>query len=68
MGGVQKRGGIPKDNVTNDTNYPVVGAIASPDWIVSKFGRRIQKAAEMAKSGKCETAIILEVDWSMALN
>jgi NAD-dependent DNA ligase len=68
FGEVQKRGGIPKDNVTNDTNYLVVGTMASPDWIVSNFGRKIQKAAEMAKSGKYEIAIIREVDWSMALN
>jgi hypothetical protein len=48
-------------------NYLVVGAMASPTWIESNFGRKIQKAAEMAESGDFEIAIIRETDWAMAL-
>ena len=64
---VEKRGGIAKDHLTNDTNYLVIGTMASPDWIVANFGRKIQKAAEMVQSGEHEISIIREVDWSMAL-
>lgn len=62
-----KRGGIPKNSVTRKTNYLVIGTMASPDWITANFGRKIQKAADMAQSGDYEVAIIREVDWSMSL-
>jgi NAD-dependent DNA ligase len=64
---VEKRGGIPKDTITKETNYLVIGTHASPDWIAENFGRKIQKAAEMVQSGEYEISIIREVDWSMAL-
>ncbi len=64
---IEKRGGLPKDSVTKETNYLVIGTMSSPDWIVSNFGRKIQKAAEMVESGNAEISIIREVDWSMAL-
>lgn len=63
----EHRDGLTKDTVTNKTNYLVVGAMASPTWIESNFGRKIQKAAEMAESGEFEIAIIRETDWAMAL-
>lgn len=61
------RGGFTSDNVTKKTNYLVIGSMASPAWIESNFGRKIQKAAEMAESGEFEIAIIRETDWAMAL-
>jgi NAD-dependent DNA ligase len=61
------RGGLTSDNVTKKTNYLVIGSMASPLWIESNFGRKIQKAAEMAESGEFEIAIIRETDWAMAL-
>lgn len=61
------RGGFTSDNVTKKTNYLVIGSMASPAWIESNFGRKIQKAAEMAESGEFEVAIIREADWAMAL-
>ncbi len=64
---IQKRGGLTKSTVTKQTNYLVVGSMASPDWIVANFGRKIQAAAEMAQSGQYEIAIIREADWAMAL-
>ncbi len=64
---IEKRGGLPKDSVTKETNYLVIGTMSSPAWIVSNFGRKIQKAAEMVESGNAEISIIREVDWSMAL-
>lgn len=64
---IVKRGGIADSNVTRRTNYLVVGSVSSPDWIVANFGRKIQKAAEMADSGDFEIAIIREADWAMVL-
>lgn len=65
---MDKRGGIAKDHITNGTNYLVIGTMSSPDWIVANFGRKIQRAAQMAASGQYEISIIREVDWTMALN
>ena len=52
-------------HLTNQTNYLVIGSRSSPDWITENFGRKIQKAAEMASSGDFEIAIIREADWAM---
>ena len=64
---IEKRGGQTKPYVTKKTNYVVVGSMASPDWIVANFGRKIQEAAEMASSGEYEISIVREADWVMAL-
>jgi NAD-dependent DNA ligase len=63
----ESRGGMTSDNVTQRTNYLVIGSMVSPAWIEANFGRKIQKAAEMAESGGFEIAIIRETDWAMAL-
>lgn len=64
---IQKRGGLTSESITRKTNYLVVGSKSSPDWIVENFGRKIQKAAEMAESGDYEISIIREADWVMAI-
>lgn len=64
---VEKRGGTAKDSVTKETNFLVIGAMASPDWITANFGRKIQKAAEMVSSGKHDIAIVREETWSAFL-
>jgi NAD-dependent DNA ligase len=64
---VVHRGGMVKDYVTEKTNYLVIGTRASPDWIAENFGRKIQRAAEMANSGDYDISIILEADWAMSL-
>lgn len=61
------RGGVVKNYITEKTNYLVIGTRTSPDWIAENFGRKIQKAAEMASSGDYEIAIIREADWAMCL-
>jgi NAD-dependent DNA ligase len=64
---VLNRGGTVKDYITQETNYLVIGTRTSPDWIAENFGRKIQKAAEMASSGEYEISIIREVDWAINL-
>ena len=54
-------------NVSRRTNYVVVGTMASPAWIEQNFGRKIQKAAELAESGDAEIAVVREPDWVIAL-
>jgi len=65
---IEHRGGYFKKSVTNSTNYLVVGSKASPDWITENFGRKFQKAVDMAQSGEYEIAIIREADWVIALD
>ncbi len=62
-----RRGATVKDYVTHKTNYLVIGTRSSPDWITENFGRKIQKAAEMASSGDFEISVIREVDWTISL-
>lgn len=64
---VLKRGARAKNYITGNTNYLVVGSRSSPEWITENFGRKIQKAADMAQSGDFEISIIREADWSMSL-
>jgi NAD-dependent DNA ligase len=64
---VESKGGITASTVTKSTNYLVVGSMASPDWIVANFGRKIQKAAEMMLSGDYEIAVVREQDWVMSI-
>lgn len=61
------RGGLVKDYITEKTNYLVIGTRTSPDWIAENFGRKIQKAAEMACSGDYDISIVREADWVMGL-
>jgi NAD-dependent DNA ligase len=64
---VESRRGLISEGVTTKTNYLVIGARCSPAWFAANFGRKIQKAAEMAGSGDFELAIVREQDWSLAL-
>ena len=64
---VTRRGATVKDYVTHKTNYLVIGTRSSPDWITQNFGRKIQKAAEMASSGDFEISVLREVDWTISL-
>ena len=63
-----KRGATVKNDITQKTNYLVIGSRASPEWIAENFGRKIQKAAEMANSGDFEISIVREVDWTLSLS
>ena len=64
---IEVRSGYVAENVTGKTNYLVIGARCSPDWFAANFGRKIQKAAEMAESGDYELSIVREQDWVLAL-
>lgn len=55
-------GGIIDKNITKKTNYLVIGAIGSRDWIHSSWGRKIERAVELRENG-CDISIISEEHW-----
>jgi NAD-dependent DNA ligase len=59
---VQSRGGIVQSNVTLQTNYLVIGILASTDWIHSTHGRKIEHAVELERKGN-PIALISEHHW-----
>lgn len=40
-------GGVCKPDVTQETNYLVIGTFGSRDWKHSSFGRKVQKAVNL---------------------
>lgn len=63
---VHERGGVCEPRPTRRTNYLVIGATANPEWANPGFGRKIERAAELASSGS-QIAIIPEQHWERFL-
>jgi hypothetical protein len=59
-------GGSCDPNVTQRTNYLVIGTFGSRDWVQTSFGRKIEKAVEYRDSGM-PLAIISEDHWAHSL-
>lgn len=51
---------------TRDTNYLVVGAVGSREWIHSSYGRKIEKAVALRDQG-LPLAIVSEPHWVRSL-
>jgi NAD-dependent DNA ligase len=64
---VDRLGGEILDNITMQLNYLVIGTIHTPDWVTSRYGRKIEKAVEYRSKG-CDLKIISEERWSEALH
>lgn len=47
---VAERGGRALETVTAETDYLVIGSLASRDWIHSAYGRKIERALELGQS------------------
>jgi DNA polymerase-3 subunit epsilon len=60
------RGGVCKKTVTRATDYVVVGAQGSPEWVCGHYGTKIEKAVMNIRSGR-PTAVVSEAQWSAAL-
>lgn len=60
---IQDRGGQLQANVTEATNYLVIGDIGSTDWLHSTHGRKIERAVELAARG-LPVALISEEHWA----
>lgn len=59
---IQSHGGIYNDRVTAGTDYLIVGADGNPCWAYSCYGRKVEKAVELRKSGK-HIVIVHEYDF-----
>lgn len=60
---IKDRGGITQANVTEETNYLVIGSMGSTDWLHSTYGRKIEKAVSLAEHGH-PIALISEEHWA----
>lgn len=60
---IQERGGLVEKNVTNGTDFLLIGEIGSRDWLHSTHGRKIEKAIAMAEQGH-PIALISEEHWA----
>jgi NAD-dependent DNA ligase len=65
---VSQKGGIIKNSIVRDLDYLVIGELASRDWIETNYGRKIQKAMDLKRSGQSKISIIGESDLIKAFN
>lgn len=59
---INNLGGIFKNNVTLDTDYLIVGDNGNPCWAFSCYGRKVERAVELRKSGS-PILIVHEADF-----
>jgi hypothetical protein len=59
---VTKHGGTFTDTVVKDLNYLIIGANGNPCWAFACYGRKIEKAMQMRKSGH-PVALVHENDF-----
>lgn len=64
----RKLGGWTEDNVTQRTDYVVIGTFGSRDWIQSSHGRKIEKAVEYRDKKGLDLHIIGEDHWARAIS
>ena len=62
----ERAGGIAFESVTGKTRYLVIGSRASPNWVHTSYGRKIERAVQMQTQGHL-IAIISEKRWLEAL-
>ena len=55
------RGGVFHDLPKHETNYLVIGVLASRDWAFSSFGRKIERALELKRTSQLR--IVPEEHW-----
>ena len=60
---IKERGGLIHANVTEETNYLIIGTLGSSDWLHSTYGRKIEKAVALAERGH-QIALISEEHWA----
>lgn len=59
---VTKHGGQFTDSVVQDLNYLIIGAEGNPCWAFACYGRKVEKAMQMRKSGH-PVALVHESDF-----
>lgn len=63
---IQERGGVLSASVNRKTDYLVVGALSSRDWVNESYGRKIEAAMALRQEG-CRILVVEEERWSLAL-
>jgi NAD-dependent DNA ligase len=58
----RSRGGSTQVNVTQETNFLIIGSIGSRDWLHSTHGRKIEYAQKLTSS-EFPIAIVSEEHW-----
>lgn len=65
---VQQLGGHPENSAVTTLDYLVIGAQASPAWVYSTYGRKIEKVINRQRENpRCPTMIINEYDFVSAV-
>lgn len=59
---IESLGGKYKDDITKNTDYLIVGEDSNPCWAYSCYGRKVEKAVNMRRSGE-KISIIKEIDF-----
>lgn len=59
---ISDKGGLFNNNVTKKTNYLIVGGDGNPCWAFSCYGRKVEKAVTLRKSGS-QIIIVHENDF-----
>lgn len=64
---VESYGGVMRSSVSKKTDYLLVGNAGSPCWAYSCYGRKIERAIELRKTG-CKVQIVNEKDFWKAID
>ena len=62
-----RAGGTVEQNVTERTNFVVLGTYVTQAWVHQSFGRKIEKAMEYRDRNETGVQIVHEEDWAQAL-
>jgi NAD-dependent DNA ligase len=63
---VERLGGWCDSRITRETDYLVIGTLASEAWMHTTHGRKIEAAVEMKAQGH-PISIVAEEHWAMAV-
>ncbi len=59
---IESLGGIYKDNITQKTDFLIIGDNSNPCWAFSCYGRKVETAVNMRKEGS-KISIVKEIDF-----
>lgn len=63
---VTKLGGEVSENMTSKTDFLIIGAEGNPCWAYACYGRKVERAVELRKSG-ANVLIVHENDFHDAV-
>ncbi|WDP91741.1 MAG: hypothetical protein HUN04_19330 [Desulfobacter sp.] len=65
---IEKLGGSPHNTAIKKLDYLIIGAQASPAWVYSTYGRKIETVMHRKKHDeRCQTKIVRELDFITAV-